>query len=203
MNDTQSPEAYQARRRLQEKHRNGNGAGLVLAQASKMWVTPSSALATGGQTSRSGDRIDEPLLAGQAIRLSKTWPSPNATDFKSSAQVGQRRGQLSEAAEQLWNRKAFGGGPRVGMHRFNPSSFDQPRNGNVEEDVGMWLLTSGRLGQRTEPDGKRTSQDIRVLSPLFTEVLMGWRPGWTDCASVETGSCRNRPASRGRCSCSA
>lgn len=49
------------------------------------WPTPNTM--TGGQTSRSGDRIGEPLMAGAANLCG--WPTATATD-------GERRGKLDE-----------------------------------------------------------------------------------------------------------
>lgn len=49
------------------------------------WVTPTAAIATGGQTSRSGARKGELLLSGQA---QQTWVTPQARD-------GEQRGVQS------------------------------------------------------------------------------------------------------------
>lgn len=43
-----------------------------------LWVSPSVAISTGGQTSRSGDRKDELLLSGQAQALMDRWMTPRA-----------------------------------------------------------------------------------------------------------------------------
>lgn len=50
-----------------------------LTGATKFWSSPTGA--AGGSTSRGGDRIDEPLLGGQA----KQWPTPMSKDHKSGA----------------------------------------------------------------------------------------------------------------------
>jgi len=83
--------------------------------ATKHWLTPRSL--TGG-----GDL--------QAVALD--WPSPGANDAKGSAQKGQRRGQLDEAAEQkfpssrpvqettkLGNESSPS--PRTSRRRLNPA----------------------------------------------------------------------------------
>ena len=97
------------------------------------WQTPSVADTTGGHLSRGGKRSNELLLRGQAKAFwqtpktptggpeqreskatrgaggidleteSRNWPTPGANDFKGSAQDGQRRGQLDEAAEQKFH----------------------------------------------------------------------------------------------------
>jgi hypothetical protein len=66
MNDGQDPEQYQARRRrLQEKHRNGNGAGLVLSMAAAMFPTPAARDAKGTNdhslAERTGTKCGEQL----------------------------------------------------------------------------------------------------------------------------------------------
>ncbi len=64
--------------------------------AHQLWQTPQDP--KGGGTSRSGDRMGEPLLDGQA----RQWPTPGSHDDKGSNEIGQRRGQLDEAAEQIF-----------------------------------------------------------------------------------------------------
>jgi hypothetical protein len=45
-----------------------------------LWLTPTAAIAAGGQTIRSGDRRDEPLLSGQAASVSGHPPQTTPTD---------------------------------------------------------------------------------------------------------------------------
>ena len=73
MKDRGTPAATARRRML------GKQIGLesqVKESVRQMWPTPTVACATGGQTSRSGDRKGELLLAG-AVKL---WPTPAARD---------------------------------------------------------------------------------------------------------------------------
>lgn len=57
----------------------------IASGSSGEWVTPTSALATGGQTSRSGARKGELLLSGQ---VQQSWVTPQARD-------GEQRGVQS------------------------------------------------------------------------------------------------------------
>lgn len=48
------------------------------------WQTPTVAMTTGGQISRSGNRIGEPLLPAQAKQMHEgNWPTPTARDYRS------------------------------------------------------------------------------------------------------------------------
>ncbi len=64
-----------------------------LTRDAAVWQTPTVGAATNGNATRGGERSSEQLLKGQATR----WPTAAASDFKGSTQIGQRRGQLSEA----------------------------------------------------------------------------------------------------------
>ena len=55
------------------------------------WPTPTVAIATGGQSSRSGTRKGERLLSGMARDL---WPTPKTRDYKSG--TGTHEGNLPE-----------------------------------------------------------------------------------------------------------
>ena len=75
--------------------RTGGLAQIGLTQeaemhAPAMWPTPSVAVATGGQTSRSGDRKDEMLLTGMAkdaAMTTGTWPTPQALGTRALWQI--------------------------------------------------------------------------------------------------------------------
>jgi hypothetical protein len=153
-NDGQAPEAYnRRRRRLQEKHRNGNGAGLVLAQAAQQ------------------------------------WPTASATDFKMSAKIGQRRGQLSEAI--LWATATATDAKASGMAGY------AARRPGFQGVTLTDQACRGLLAPLTEPGGKPTSTGGLRLSPLFVEALMGFPIGFTDCDCLETPSSLPKPLSPG------
>jgi len=58
--------------------------GTTLGGAVRMWPTPTVACATGGQTSRGGNRKNELLLAGAAT----AFPTPKSRDWKGKSQRG-------------------------------------------------------------------------------------------------------------------
>jgi hypothetical protein len=81
----------------QPKERNGKQRGkstfdttLTTAVAAKLWPTPTEACATGGQTSRGGNRKNELLLSGMV----KMFPTPTSGDAKAS---GSRNTENSNA----------------------------------------------------------------------------------------------------------
>ena len=88
-----------ARAEDSESAGNHPGATDSLTGAAKLWQTPQTP--KGGGTSRSGDRIDEPLLDGQA----RNWPTPAARDVKSgdasAATLARNARPLNEIAENF------------------------------------------------------------------------------------------------------
>lgn len=85
-NLTESPESWQARAdKLKEKGINGNGAGLPLAIAVKMWPMPTSCLGTKGgrvtpRKSREGGTLIEAVSARRfATPTSRDWLSRSAS----------------------------------------------------------------------------------------------------------------------------
>jgi hypothetical protein len=112
---TESLESQQAR-----KAEGKAGCASLLTEAEKLWQTPHCPTANssdmsettylgrqttlwcspqappGGNTSRGGDRIDEPLLGGQV----QAWPTPNARDHKGTDLESRNGGaSLSHAAQ--------------------------------------------------------------------------------------------------------
>jgi hypothetical protein len=88
------------------------GDGLITA----LWSTPTSAVATGGQTSRGGKRKGELLLTGQVLR--KNWGTPIARDFRTGK---GRDGQLPTQLLGL-GRQDVGKNNTTGSHpeQLNP-----------------------------------------------------------------------------------
>lgn len=86
----------------------------------------------------------------QTIQPPESWPTPGANDHKGSNELGQRRGQLDEAAENIF-----------------PSS-----------PQGQDAATSGGPSSDASPGSRRRSARAR-LSPEFVEWLQGLPPFWT------------------------
>lgn len=99
------------------RHAIGRNTPSQLEAAAQLLPTPSAALATGGQASRSGDRIDEPLLPAIAKALAASLlPTPAARDWKSGhSNVMDRNSRpLNEVVQNslLATPRAADGGPR-------------------------------------------------------------------------------------------
>ncbi len=102
---------------------------------------------------------------------SSSWPTAGASDWKGSSRAGQRKGQLSEAAECLWATP-------VASPNTNRTTKHSPTHGNTH---GVTLagqachfshpdLTTSTAG---EPSLPSIPNSRRRLNPLFVEWLMG------------------------------
>ena len=112
------------------------------------------------------------------------WPTPGANDWKGSSRPGQRRRQLDEAIEALpaWIPCACCEDYLCTIHLSHAFACPCP---SIEE----WL---------SDP---YTDRVRGKLAPRFTEWLMGFPDGWTDCGRWATPSCRkSRNGSRGKSS---
>lgn len=80
-----------------KRRAGGHGPTLADQIEHQLLPTPSAALATGGQTSRSGDRIGEPLLPSIAKSASNGGLTPVPSPAGSESPDGPLPGQLSLA----------------------------------------------------------------------------------------------------------
>lgn len=99
------------------------------------------------------------------------WPTPGANDWKGGAGIGQRRGQLDEAVENLpaWVLCPCCEDYLCLIHGKHAFECGCP---SVEE-------------QLTDPYAERA---CGRLSPEFVEWLMGFPVGFTDCEDLGTPS---------------
>lgn len=121
----------------------------------KYWPTPTVVCATGGQTSRSGDRKGELLLAGAV----KQWPTPRAED---SQCAGGHRGKDDTLYGMVCRPKETKNFP-------TPIAGSSHYGGTMGEWGG-----SGNTLRQTDPDLAGGS-----LNPTWVCWLMGWPLGWT------------------------
>lgn len=63
---------------------------------------------------------------GESGYLSSAWPTAGANDHKGAARPGQRRGQLDEAAEQLWSSPKASDSDHGGPNMRNGSTVPLP-----------------------------------------------------------------------------
>jgi hypothetical protein len=133
----------------------------------------------------------EPRTCGSA---SSCWPTAGANDWKGTAAPGAGRGQLDEAAEQLWAT------PNSRDHKGAPGAGCRERGGHqVSLPVDVKRFPSSLPAQETETPGEPCSSTPRRLSPLFVAWLMGLPPEWTDLKPLETPWFQHRLASHLDC----
>ncbi len=140
-----------------------------------LWQTPQVANATGGQTSRGGNRKNEQLLTGQV----KLWPTPAARDFKGVSGAGRQKRKNYPAdtlpnAVKLWP---------------TPSATDNRDRGNLAMPAIKRRIAKGKQLNLSMVVSDKCGQ----LSPTWVEWLMGYPSGHTDCADSATLSCRKSP----------
>lgn len=132
------------------------------------WEAPSVAVTEGSRMARGGNRSDELLLTGQAMKVAQ-WAGPAAQNHKGSSEGsiirsdGKSRADLLHyQAEQLFTPSAF----------HPPSSPARPMAG----------------GSMSSTDGPNSNQPSakRRLNPIFVEALMRWPTGLSGFARRET-----------------
>lgn len=145
-----TPIAHDARKRSagQTSGKLSNGAGnACLATEVELWATLNAM--AGGSVSRGGERVNEPLFAGQA----QQWPTPNARDHKGS-DLPSRNGGAS-----------LGHATETGV--FSHSSRPAPATETDGEEC------SPKVPGSLPPSARKR------LNPCFVEFLMGLPTFWT------------------------
>ena len=150
------------------------------------WPTPNAM--AGGQTSRGGDRIDEPLMGGIAKLCG--WPTPRSED---SEQTGAHRGQpdtLNSASKVAgW---------------CSPTAQDHSRGVAPPrpQDTGIPLSqqVSGTIPSGTHASTAKPAASRLSLNPFFSAWLMGFPREWTLCGLRALASLSRRKSKGGRAS---
>ena len=199
-----------------------NGSGMACCHASPCGMTcepstvglgggglMSSAEASRVRTSQSLER-PQALMAGEA-GCGEKWPESLATLRPDGSLWRTRQCLLFEDSDEsleTWPEWGF----TRGMEFW---AATQPGAVRTESESGYSLMrpiASDGLRHRFKleslirkghQDGNLSEQLARVhrkkLTPLASEILMGWPEMWTDCAPLETGNVRNWLHSHGAC----
>lgn len=211
-NDAEEAESFMTRReRLKALGMNGNGAGIPLAIAAKIWPTPAATDGEKAPKFHKGGNLSLPESA-------RTWSTPRSSDGEKGgpnqafgaggtplpAQAAQWRTPQAMDAERgsngTWQPK-----PQAGQHslRHQIEKWSTPRS----LEVGQYTRDNGDPEKQrpsltghafslpapaTSTAGATFSPERRSLNPLFVEWLMGWPPGWTNCACSATAFARYR-----------
>ncbi len=111
-------------------------------------------------------QADQPYRVAKARK--DNWPTPRTKEGGSNAPT---HGQgLTEAVMQSW---------------ATPTARDW-KDGAMINSTAKTRSNLSRQAPRMQKAGGATSSTGLALNPLFTEALMGWPIGWTDCASAAT-----------------
>lgn len=152
------------------------------AADASLWRTPSVAISAGGQSSRSGDRKGEELLAGQARTVvsdlrarslkaytgRNTWPTATATNRPRSDET---------LAKCLTYREAKAGQTTVPLYLEEVAT-------SLFHHLDPATSTPGEPSSPSDPNSPPLS-----LNPLFVAWLMNWVvPASTNSGLAEMGS---------------
>jgi hypothetical protein len=207
------------------------GGGGEFAKQATQWRTPTDPSIRGGASgpekraagghmvalddqvttwNASSADTDSPLSADDTDAQT-AWPTPGANDHKGSHQVGQRRGQLDEAAEMKWPTPTAPGDHQIGTLEEGGGSGNPFRPAPATEKPGISSSESGPNSRQHWPtpkmfDGNEGTDETMLqnlgelhlslatvamgnvkkkLNPLFVTWLMGLPIGWTSFGLVE------------------
>lgn len=178
------------------------GARPLLAEVAKQWPTPRAAAEIEEnldtwerrRARKAAEGIDLQRPLDIAVRQ---WPTASANDHKGSFQPGQRRGQLSEAAEQTWPTPITGDAhlnstPEAAKRRLKegkvtlsrvtdawPSPRTSDTNGPGKHGTGGMDLRTKAAGWATPmaSDGSKPSAGDRRSADLSHQAQGTTKPG--------------------------
>lgn len=159
----------------------------------------------------------ERRTGASAVSFSRgEYPTPAATDWKGSAEHGQRRGQLSEAAETSrpdpvtpTDGALFSvDGPTSRLLYPTPSATDAKAGGsrNTETSAAHDGVSLTDFVQTGDSTGRSKATTRKRLNPFFVAWLMGLPPFWAlpldamRFAALVTESFRSKPPKPSDCS---
>lgn len=173
---------------LSKDHRPDSGGVDLQSQASQ-WQSPGAF--AGGSVSRGGDRIGEPLLAGQAVQ----WGTPTSRDHKDGSSA-----DADVPTNGLLGRQVIRCSLPAPDWVFLALSMTSE---NFSDETLKQLGDALKRSAETQSGGSTSSKSRRTcaprLNPAFTAFLMGSNWWWTraepiSCAAREMASYRARQA---------
>lgn len=149
---------------------------IVLPTVAAMWPTPTASQAKQGQNDWDGKRGQTLIGAARG----QFWSTPEAT----AGTNGGPNCRDSSGRMKLAGQAAQWMSPRG--HESGNYQFD-PKMGVNKATLTGQAMSFGLPDQVTSMDGDASSNADRVLNPQFTEAVMGWPIGMTDCDLPVTG----------------
>lgn len=172
-----SPNSLRGQGQDPDSRREG-GHQVNLQDAARLagWPTPNAM--EGGQTSRGGDRKDEPLMGGVAKLTG--WPTPNTNDT----------GKSETARQGGENLSVVSGWTTPQAHDSHPRGVGQSyeSNGAGNSCLARDAQTSGPTPTGTSAETGSTA--VFRLNPRFSLWLMGYPEEWACCGERAMLSCR-------------
>ena len=146
----------------ESKERRGAG-GIDLQSQVDLWQTPQTP--KGGGSGRSGDRIGEPLLDGQA----RAWPTPKSRDHKGQSQRGEH-GLMDALANMAENSPCSLPAPATETAGEKSSRPIRRLNPRFVAYLMGWPLIVGTGSERWVTEWSRFKSRMRgELSRLLSE----------------------------------
>jgi hypothetical protein len=148
-----------------------------------MWSTPHAHDAKGGGRTPAQLEAHRERTGAGARNLyeeAPTWPTPGANDDKGSAQIGQRRGQLDEAAEQKWRTPGAGDDQRGVFLEGEPTA--KAGQHSLTDQTGKWASPKA-----TDSEQGPASTYARGNAPLNGEAA-----NWPTPTAEDSESSGNR-----------
>lgn len=138
-----------------------------------LWPTP-RVITGGAESATRKQELGRTVSGGGDLQdVAQNWPTAGANDWRGTARPGQRRGQLDEAAEQLWAT------PRVSVI----DGYAVPSATHGWDLPAQTQDHAARLDPATSTPGAPSSPPApgsrRRLNPVFVEWLMGFPLFWT------------------------
>ncbi|AJP72292.1 hypothetical protein [Sphingomonas hengshuiensis] len=164
--DRTSPDTFAARqRRLKDRHGSatGNGAGVDLAMAARMWPAPMTRDYRSGSSQKSSDEL---------------WGKKGRP---------LERVALEASQSSLQDQRTRPGQQSLTPIPFSPLPSDGSISGQLLAEISVLRRWSMRSGGAAGWRGTWTRQPRRQLNPWFAELLMRWPTGWSAFDCSETG----------------
>jgi hypothetical protein len=174
-----TPQAHDVTERGSGQQPTAAAGNACLARDARKWPTP-DAMSGGAESGNRKKELGRTASGGgDLLAAVQHWPTIGANDAKGSARMGQRRGQLDEAAEQKWAT------PRVtGQADTNRENRESAHAGDDLTFQAEKFSPPAQPIHDGPPSSASAPDSRRRLNPAFASWLMGWPWWWTQPAPI-------------------